>query len=187
VSLAEAFAWLGLLPLAAYWATFTPAFFYVGDADPVRPLDFVGLHRQMTALQDSVTTFHNYQSLWWQWMLNLRLIWYLYEAAHGMRRGVLLLGNPLNMLAGLPALAWGGWAALARKRADALVMLACCAVILFFWPLSGKPVQFYYHYLLPGVFLAGALALALDAGWRRGRAWRGAIVALVAASFSLFA
>jgi len=187
VSLAEAFAWLGLLPLAAYWATFTPAFFYVGDADPVRPLDFVGLHRRMIALQDSVTTFHTYQSVWWQWALNLRPIWYLYEVANGARRAVLLLGNPLTMLAGLPALAWCLWAALARRRADALVILACYAVTLVFWPLSGKPVQFYYHYLLPGVFLAGALALALEPLWRRGGVRRWAVAIFVAGSWALFA
>ena len=40
------------------------------------------------------------------------------------------------------------------------------------WILSNKPIQFYYHYLLPGTFLMGCLALALDALWERGGARR---------------
>ncbi len=187
ITLAEAFSWLGLLPLAVYWLTFTPAFFYSGDADPVGPFDVLGMHERMIALQDSVTTFHTYQSRWWQWTLNLRPIWYLYELTDGAQRGVLLLGNPLTMLMGLPALAWCLWAAIARERSDALAMTVCYAATLALWLVSGKPVQFYYHYLLPGVFLAGAAALALDEAWRRPGIPRAASLALLAGSLFLFA
>ena len=103
ISLAEAFVWLGLLPLCVYWLTFAPAWFYIGDADRVGPLDVIGQHARMIALQDSVIKTHPYQSVWWQWTLNLRPIWYLYEVTNGAQRGVLMLGNPLTMLAGLPA------------------------------------------------------------------------------------
>jgi len=187
ISLPEAFAWLGLLPLAVYWLTFTPAFFYTQDADPARSLGFVAQHARMIALQDSVTEAHTYQSRWWQWMLNLRPTWFLYEVTDGARRGVILLGNPLTMIMGLPALAWCLWAAVARKRADALAMAVCYAATLGLWLVSGKPVQFYYHYLLPGVFLAGAVALALDEGWRNGGSERAASLLLLAGSLGLFA
>jgi dolichyl-phosphate-mannose-protein mannosyltransferase len=187
ISLPEAFAWLGLLPLAVYWLTFTPAFFYTQDADPARPLGFVAQHARMIALQDSVTEAHTYQSRWWQWMLNLRPTWYLYEVTDGAQRGVILLGNPLTMLMGLPALAWCLRAAVVRKRTDALAMTICYAATLGLWLVSGKPVQFYYHYLLPGVFLAGAVALVLDEGWRKGGSERAASLLLLAGSFGLFA
>jgi dolichyl-phosphate-mannose-protein mannosyltransferase len=187
ISLAEAFTWLGMLPLAVYWLTFAPTFFYSGDADPVGPLDVIGMHVRMIALQDSVTTFHTYQSQWWQWVLNLRPIWFLYEVTDGAQRGVLLLGNPLTMLAGLPALVWCLWVTIARRRLDALTMIICYDATLGLWLVSGKPVQFYYHYLLPGVFLCGALALALDEAWRNGGYWRAAALTLLAASIALFA
>ncbi len=187
ISLGEAVAWLGLLPLGIYWLTYAPAWFYIGDADRVGPLDVIGQHARMIALQDSVIKVHPYQSVWWQWTLNLRPIWYLYEVADGARRGVLMLGNPLTMLLGLPSLVWCLWTAIARKRCDALAMLVCYAATLGFWLVSGKPVQFYYHYLLPGVFLAGTLALVLDAGWRRGRVLRAASLALLLGPFALFA
>jgi dolichyl-phosphate-mannose-protein mannosyltransferase len=169
VGLPEACVWLGLLPLAVYWLTFSPAFFYVDDADPTHPLGFLAQHARMIALQDSVTEAHTYQSVWWQWVLNLRPIWYLYEVTHGAQRGILLLGNPLSMLAGLPALVWCLWAAIARRRADALAMVLCYAAALGLWLASGKPVQFYYHYLLPGVFLAGAACAAARCRLAQGR------------------
>ena len=187
VTLAEAFVWLGLLPLAVYWLTFTPAFYYHNDPHLAHPLGFIAQHEKMIAMQDSVIRHHTYQSVWWQWLGNIRPIWYLYEATDGAQRGVLLLGNPLTMLVGLSALLWCGWMALARKRADAVVVVVCFTAALALWPVSGKPVQFYYHYLLPGAFLAGALALALDAGWRRGGRWRQATLAVLVASFAMFA
>ena len=42
---------------------------------------------------------------------------------------------------------------------------------LGFWIVAAKPIQFYYHYLLPSMFLLAALALALDALWQSGRRW----------------
>jgi len=185
VSLAEAFGWLGLLPLATYWLTFAPAMFYADH--PVHPLGFIAEHARMIALQDSVRDFHTYQSVWWQWLLNLRPTWYLYEMTDGAQRGVVLLGNPLAMLAGLPALAWCLWASAKHKRVDAAAMALCFAATLGLWLVSGKPVQFYYDYLLPSVFLAGATALALDEGWRRAGWNRLASLAVVVGSLGLFA
>jgi dolichyl-phosphate-mannose-protein mannosyltransferase len=187
ISLVEAAGWLGAVPLAAYWLTFAPGFFYVDSADRIGPLDFIAHHKAMLALQQSVTQAHTYQSVWWQWLGNLRPIWYLYEVTDGAQRGVLLVGNPLTMLAGLPALLWCAWAALRRRRVDALAMATCYAASLALWLLPGKPVQFYYHYLMPGVFLAGALALALDELWRRGMAARIAAITATVASLALFA
>ena len=77
------------------------------------------------------------------------------------------------MLAGLPALGWCVWAGFWQQRADALAVLACFGATLGLWLLPGKPIQFYYHYLLPGSFLMAALALALDALWASAKPfWR---------------
>ena len=37
--------------------------------------------------------------------------------------------------------------------------------------MAAKPTQFYYHYMLPSMFLLAALALALDALWKSGKRW----------------
>ena len=139
----------------------------------------------MLALQAQVVEPHTYQSAWYEWVLNWRSIWYLYEPVDGAQRGVLLIGNPLTMLLGLPALAWCAWAGIARRRRDALAVAVLYAASLGLWIVAGKPVQFYYHYLLPSCILMAALALALDALWQRGRRWPPLLA--LAGSAALFA
>jgi dolichyl-phosphate-mannose--protein O-mannosyl transferase len=170
VSLAEAAFWLALVPLCVYWATYMPGFFW--HDRPINPLAPVAQHEYMLKLQDSVKRLHPYRSVWYQWMANWRCIWYLYEFVDGAQRGILLIGNPFSMLAGLPALAWCAWAAIRRQRLDALAFVVLYALTLGIWAINGKPIQFYYHYLLPAAFLMACLALALDELWARRDRWR---------------
>lgn len=172
VSLTESALWLGVLPLAVYWATFAPAFFYRPIDGPIAPFGFIDVHRHMIELQDSVVRPHPYQSLWYQWIADWRPIWYLYEHADGAQRGVLLLGNPFTMLAGLLAVVWCLGTGIFQGRRDALAFALLYFLCLGMWVVSSKPIQFYYHYLLPGVFLAACLGLALDQLMRLGGKWR---------------
>lgn len=185
ISLAEAAFWLGTLPLAVYWLTYLPAFFYAKDAvDPLAPIAW---HRYMLQLQDSVVKLHPYRSVWYQWIADWRAVWYLYEPVDGSQRGIVLIGNPFSMLAGLPALLWCLWAGLRRGRSDALACALLYLATLGMWTVSGKPIQFYYHYLLPSTFLMACLALALDALWQRGGRWRWLPLGALAAAAGMFA
>ena len=192
ISLLEAALWLGILPLAVYFASFAPALLY--DIGAIPPGDLFALQLRMADLQSSVVQTHPYQSRWWQWAANLRPIWYLYEPADGAQRGVLLLGNPLTMLAGLPALAicawWGAFGRFGGCIAPGMraAMLGCAigyAASLGLWLFADKPVQFYYHYLLPGMFLSVALGLVLAQLWEAGRRWPA--LATLAGALGLFA
>lgn len=177
VSLLEAALWLGVMPLIAYFATFAPAFFY-----KVQPLTLQGLipwQGYMLKLQDSVVKPHLYQSRWWQWVFNIRPIWFFYSPWDGAQRGVLCLGNPFTMLAGLPALLLCLWAGVRKgdRLRGAVVVLYVASLI--FWAINGKPVQFYYHYALASVFLIAALALVLAQWWEQRRRWPGALVVVL--------
>lgn len=188
VTLVEAVVWLGILPLITYALTFLPGY-WMGEylrPSPLAAQGLIGLHGEILSLQSQVLASHVYQSNWPQWVLNTRGIWYLYEVVDGAQRGVLLIGNPLTMLLGLPALAWclvtGVW------RGD-WAKLGCVigyGAALGLWLIAPKPVQFYYHYFVPQFFLLGALALALSdlrrAAWGRWLAW-----GTLAASAGLFA
>ena len=185
ISLIEAAIWLGVLPLAVYWATFMPMFFL--GPKPLSPLDFIGHHRHMIELQDSVKRLHPYRSVWYQWIFDWRGVWYLYENVDGAQRGVLLIGNPFSMLMGLLALAWSIWAGIWRRRTDALVFALLYIVCIGMWTISGKPIQFYYHYLLPGTFLMACLALALDELWQDGGSRRAAALTALTVSIGMFA
>ncbi|MCJ2188528.1 phospholipid carrier-dependent glycosyltransferase [Novosphingobium beihaiensis] len=185
VSLAEATLWLGLFPLAVYWLTFLPAMFYTDR--PINPLNFIGHHEYMIKLQDSVRKPHPYQSQWYQWIVNWRVIWYLFKDIDGAQRGIVMIGNPFSMLAGLVALLWGLWAMLFRRRYDALALIVLYAACLAMWALNGKPVQFYYHYLLSGAFLMGLMGLWLDVLWQRRDRWRLVATGSMVLSLLMFA
>ncbi|MBV8776922.1 MAG: hypothetical protein JO258_06980 [Alphaproteobacteria bacterium] len=165
VTLTEAVLWFGLVPLLAYAAAFWPVFFHHG-ARVANGL--IGLHREMFSLQQEKLPPHPYQSVWWQWVIDWRSIWYLYEPVDGAQRGVVMLGNPLTMLLGLPALLWCAWAGLMRGRRDALAVAVLYLATLGLWIVAPKNVQFYYHYFLPSCFLLAALALALAELCMRG-------------------
>lgn len=184
VSLIEAALWLGVLPLVVYLATFAPAFFY-----KVQPLTLSGMiawQRYMLQLQDSVVKPHRYMSRWWQWIFNLRPIWFLYEHIDGEQRGVLMLGNPFSMLVGLPALGWCAWKGWKGEGLPALIVVLY-VLSLIFWAINGKPVQFYYHYELAACFLIAALSLVLGRWWDNGLRWPGrTAVVLTAIIFIVF-
>ncbi len=182
VSLAEAAVWLGLVPLAVYLACFWPFLLYRDGS--VTLWGLFGLQGRMLDMQTQALAPHNYQSVWYHWLGNWRAIWYLYEEVDGAQRGVLLIGNPLTMLLGLPALLWCAWAGPFRRRWDALAVAVLFTASLGLWVVAAKNVQFYYHYFLPSCFLLAALALALDALWRRG--WKAAVLACYAGATAMF-
>lgn len=190
----EAFVWLAVLPLAVYFASY----------ETIRLLDVPNRHytdpftwqRYMLDLQESVVSHHTYMSNWWQWVLDWRPIWYFYEEYGGAWRGLFFIGNPLQMWTGLAALLACLWLGVMRQRMDCLAVFGAWLAALALWIIAPKPVQFYYHYLICGQFLAIALALALDAVvWRQmfaGNRWgryvgRGWAVAFLVANTLLFA
>ena len=188
ISLAEAFVWLGIAPLAVYAMTFAPGY-WLGEPLRPSPLASEGLiafHGQILDLQAQVLMPHTYQSTWPQWVTNTRGIWYLYEFTDNAQRGVLLIGNPVTMLLGLPALVWCLLSGLYRMNWPRLAVVVGYGVALGFWLIAPKPVQFYYHYTIPSVFLLAALALALSDLRERDKL-RWISLAVPAASLGVFA
>ncbi|MEO6388085.1 MAG: glycosyltransferase family 39 protein [Croceibacterium sp.] len=182
MTLVEASVWLGLMPLAVYALSYWPFYFYAKGG--IGPGGLIELHRKMLELQEQVVQPHVYMSTWWQWVANWRPIWFYYEFGDGAQRGVLMVGNPFTMLAGLFGLVWCGWAGIAKQRRDALAVFVLYAAAIGMWIIAPKPVQFYYHYLLPSCFLLAALALSADAVWRSG--WRKSALLIPAISVVLF-
>ena len=178
----EAAIWLGLVPLATYALTYWPFLFY--QEVPGASTGLISLHTYMLDLQQQTIKPHPYQSIWWEWLTNLRGIWYLYEPVDGAQRGVLMMGNPLSSLAALPALLWCAAVAIKHRRKDCAAVVILFAVSLGMWLIAPKPVQFYYHYLLPHCFSMAALALACVHVWRLGA--RFVSTTIIAVTLALF-
>ncbi|UUL82819.1 phospholipid carrier-dependent glycosyltransferase [Sphingomonas qomolangmaensis] len=157
---------LGLTALAAYFATFTPAFFYARDA--LTLADLLPLQQQMYAQQTVVLRPHPYQSDWWSWPLMLRPIWYYYERDLGIMRGILLLGNPAIFWSGLVAVAACLGAGLRGSRAHlALALLWLFSIAIYV--VIPKSLGFFYYYHLSGIFVTLAIPPALIL-FKRGNA-----------------
>src|SRR6201999_91498 len=100
---------LGAVAVFVYLLTFWPAFFYRND--PMTLGGLFGFQIEMFNTQRGHMAPHPYQSVWWQWILILRPIWYLFEKDQDRYRAVLLVGNPLVYWGGLAAFAAlaSGW------------------------------------------------------------------------------
>ncbi|MBN8829826.1 MAG: glycosyltransferase family 39 protein [Sphingomonadales bacterium] len=168
VSITEGLMWLGPFAVLAYLATFLPYLFLQHGAvslGGILPQQF-----EMLRLQSSPMGSHTYQSVWWQWVLMLRPIWYFYEPVDGIQRGVLMIGNP--------AICWGGLVALLvclddgirRGRPALLVVALLWAASVIFFVVIPKEVMFYYHYFPATLLLCFATAGVLDAHfWQDGQ------------------
>jgi len=147
---------LGLVSLGAYFLTFTPMLFYARE--PVAPSELIALQFTMLELQTQPLAPHNYMSVWWQWPLITRPIWYLYESVACVMRGVLLVGNPAIMWGGLVAVGAALWAGF-RDRAPVLLFVAALYLFAYgLWIIIPKQIGFYFYYYLPAIFLSLALA-----------------------------
>ena len=174
---------LGAVSIAAYFLTFTPAFFYHIDAMTLaKLLPFQGtMYHQQTQILPS----HPYQSSWWSWPFMVRPVWYLYEPADGAQRGVLLIGNLAILYGGLIAVAACLYAWWRDRSAAALAAAALWIGSYGIWAVIPKSLGFFYYYYLPSIFLCIALAVALD-HFKRGKHWDEAMLIVVLAFFVLF-
>lgn len=171
MSLIEAAVWLGLVPLLVYYLTYVPDLYYQTGAMKPGIGGFIEWQQHMVKLQDSVVKPHPYMSVWWQWVIDWRPIWYLYEYVDGAQRGILLLGNPLTMIVGLVALGWCAVVGADWEDRPPFSVFVLYSVSMVMWIVAPKPVQFYYYYMLPSCFLMGALALGLERFWKKGNRW----------------
>lgn len=185
MALWEAAVWLGAVPLLVYLGTFFPYLMY--DAEPRDLIGLLTLQWDMLELQGQVLEPHPYQSVWYEWVTNWRAVWYLYENVDGAQRAVVLIGNPVSSLVGLIGFLWCAWTGAKHGNKAALALSLLYAVSIGFWVVAAKPIQFYYHYLIPHVFLMGCTALWLDMLWQRGWRWIvGLVMIAVLAMFAWF-
>lgn len=173
---------LGASAIAAYFATFAPAFFY--RLNPLTlatllPFQFVMWQQQTLPLAP-----HPYQSPWWSWPFDWRPIWYLYERVDGAQRGILMIGNPVVMWGGLLAVVACLYAGIVKRSSPMLVVALLWLGSFGVWALIPKRIGFFYYYYLPSILLCLAIAGALD-HYARGRGRR-VNEALVIAVFGLF-
>ncbi|MBT2187635.1 glycosyltransferase family 39 protein [Sphingobium nicotianae] len=166
-SFVEGLMWLGPFAILVYLASFLPYLFLQLDAVSLGGI--IPRQWEMYKLQSSPMASHTYQSVWWQWVLMIRPIWYFYEPLDGIQRGVLFIGNPAIGWGGLVALLLCLYAGLRQGQTALLVIPLLWVVSVAFFVIIPKPVMFYYHYFPASLLLCFAIAGVLDrAFWQAG-------------------
>ena len=168
-----------IVPALVYFATFVPLY---GPS----PSDIMEAQRRIFA--DNTTTAiagHTYQSAWPTWPLLVRPVWYLFDkAAEGRIAAIVFLGNPLVLWPALLALAICLRDFIARRSADAFLILAFYAGTYLAWALLPRSLAFLYYYLPAATLASLALVYALTRGnTPRWLLW--AFVAVAAAGFAV--
>lgn len=164
---------LGAVAVAAYFATFLPAFRYAHD--PMTLARLLPFQLDMYARQTQVLPPHVYQSAWWSWPVMLRPIWYFWEPSDGAQRGILLIANPVLAWGGLAAVAACLWFAWADRSLRLLAPAALWLGSVAMWAAIPKSLGFFYYYYPSSIWLAVVAAVALDrvdpGGRRRFDEW----------------
>lgn len=144
---------------------------------------FHELHKQIWWYQTHLTATHTYQSRPWQWMLNLRPVWYHVSYENNYRADIYALGNPIVFWFGLiavvgvlfilckqilnyitsPKLSLKTHTELLPKTISIALIASAYAVVWTPWFLSPR-IMFFYHYTPAVPFLCIMASWWLDWG-----------------------
>lgn len=152
------------IPALFYFLTFLP-FLWVQREPHYQLLDLLKMQFNMYDGQLRVVSYHPYMSAWTSWPWIIRPIWYAFdkEGPSGeWVRGVVLLGNPLVMWAGIAAIIYCYWSWIADRSRVAFLISAAFASLYFCWAVIPRKVAFYYYYYPAGMTLSLALAYSFD-------------------------
>ena len=136
--------------------------------------DWRELQRQMYVFNLNLDATHSYASTAPTWIFVYRPVWYYFNDAGGMYRGVVAIGNPFLWWLSAAALVAAPALALARRSALLLPPAALVAVLYFPWFLASRTSFLYYMTpVAPFLAILVAAAAAYLAGGRRvsRRAW----------------
>jgi len=150
---------------------------------------FIGEQWQMWHYHTTLTAGHPYYSTWWEWLLDIRPVFYYVDRTNGYVANTYNLGNPL--LYWFFPLALVAAAILIFKRRDlALALILAAALINWLpWALSPRGM-FFYHFLPTVPFMVLMVAYGLSLLWRSGSRWLARLAvgytAVVFLSFAFF-
>lgn len=134
-----------LIPMIIYCLSYLPYVYASGAKGNLWQIVWSN-QKYMYSYHSQLTAGHGYSSEWWQWILDLRPIWYYNgEVASGLRSTIASFGNPVIWWTGLVALfssCYIAWKKKEKKIAFAVVGYACQ---LLPWMIVFR-ASFIYHY-----------------------------------------
>lgn len=152
---------LGLIPIAAYFATFLP-FLWVHRTPAYTLTDLITMQWKMYDGQLHVVSPHTYMSNWYGWPVIARPMWYAFERYGSIARGVLCIGNPFLMWGGLLCIAVTAFRGWRERSRTAFLIVYFYAIYTFCWAVVPRKISFYYYYYPAAMVLSLAWVYALQ-------------------------
>jgi dolichyl-phosphate-mannose--protein O-mannosyl transferase len=152
----------GLFSVYIYFVTFFPYMLVSGNFKMSFSQIFLSTPFVMLKLQESVPANHPYQSAWYTWPFMIRPIWFEFirDPNSPFFKGVVLLGNPMQMLMGLVSVLG---LAITFKKINGI---AKSALILFLfswlvWAIAPRKLSFFYYFFPSAIFYSFLIPMFL--------------------------
>lgn len=153
-----------LLPAAVYFAVYIPYFLCMND--PIDLDSFVRINTHMFRYHSKLNDTHPFASKWYQWILDLKPIWYyqsLNPYASGSKGTIAAFGNPLVWLGGFAALLYMLRDTIKNKNGIGLFLFVAYIVQILPWiPVAEARTTFIYHYFPAVPFLIMGICYVFD-------------------------
>jgi len=163
---------LVVAPFLTYFATYLPQMLHERTI-----LEFFASQHRMIAIMTGVSATHPYSSLWYQWPIMTRPVWYLFHVqgpsgaqwgAANPAQAIVGMASPLVLIAGEAAILAASWRWIVRRESDAMIVAVAFFSQYLPWALNPKGLEFFYYDFPPLLCAGPALALAFFR-WTRPR------------------
>ncbi len=145
------------IPAAIYLLSYLPDRVWKGDVWSIANVWKQNVY--MFNYHMNLQAEHPYQSQWYQWLLDLRPIWYYYGMDQsGYVHTIACFSNPLLTWAGIPAVLYIVYLAVFRKDRNAWFILVGYLTALLPWVSLVERCVFAYHFYPASIFTALAVA-----------------------------
>ena len=113
------------------------------------PFTILGVYGQTMGMYDyhkNLEATHPFQSVWYEWILNIKPIWYYHQVNDGMVKTISAYGNPVIFLTGAIAMVTTAYYAVFKRCKTALLIVISYLAQLIPWILVTRCVFIYHYY-----------------------------------------
>ena len=132
------------IPLAIYILSFS---FIVINKN--QPFSIMGVYDQTMGMYDyhkNLNATHPFQSVWYEWILDIKPIWYYYQNNDGIIKTISAYGNPFIFIVGAISMVVTGYYAITKKCKTAILIVISYLAQLLPWIMVTRCVFIYHYY-----------------------------------------
>ena len=148
-----------IIPIVIYFVVYMPAHISRYSYSVQTVIEYTThIYRYHSNLQ----AHHTFESVWWQWLLDIRPIWYYSGTGNdGTFYTIACFTNPLLSIAGIPAILYAIYLSIKDKKKNALFISVGYLTALLPWLLVTRCI-FSYHFYPTSMFMIMAITLSYD-------------------------